>query len=91
MAMIRSTLKAGDVLTFEQIAEIDALKDRPIFYDEDCPELTDEQLAEFRPVNGMTMEERYREMRAAGIVDPELKAERVDVHPAVHQGHRKGA
>jgi hypothetical protein len=91
MAIVRSTRKAGTPLTPEQIAEIDALKDRPIFYDEDCPELTDEQLAEFRPVNGMTMEERYLEMQAAGIVDPELKAEKADRSPADHQGRRKGA
>ncbi|MHC6203610.1 hypothetical protein ACYULU_10495 [Breznakiellaceae bacterium SP9] len=72
MAIVRSTYKVGDGLTPEGKARIRALKGRPIFYDEDCPELTDEQLAEFRPVNGMTMEERYQSMRAAGIVDPEL-------------------
>jgi hypothetical protein len=36
---------------------------------DDCPELTDEQLAEFQPVNGMTWEERTRLMREAGSVD----------------------
>jgi hypothetical protein len=41
---------------------------RPIAYDKDCPELTDEQLAEFRSVNGMTMEERARAIRAAEAV-----------------------
>ena len=95
MAIVRSTLKAGDVLTPEQRAEIRALNDRPIFYDEDCPELTDEQLAEFMPVNG-TWEERAQRMKAAGKVDPELKAETADIGPAAigsaaHQDHRKGA
>jgi nucleoside phosphorylase len=86
MAMVRSTLKAGDVLTPEQIARIDAAAKRKPIYDPECPPLTDEQLAEFRPVNGMTMEERYQEMRVAGIVDPELKADTAD-----HQSCRKGA
>ena len=33
-------------LTEEEKAEIAALKDRPIVYDEDCPPMTDEQLDE---------------------------------------------
>ena len=38
-------------LTPEQIAELDALKDRPIVFDEDCPEMTDEQLRQFKRVD----------------------------------------
>jgi hypothetical protein len=60
---------AGSELTPEQLAEIKAAVLRPIRYTEDCPELTDEQLAEFQPINGMTWEERARLMREAGIVD----------------------
>ncbi|GHU24290.1 hypothetical protein FACS1894172_10420 [Spirochaetia bacterium] len=94
MAMIRGNLEAGTELTPDEIevlrARIRALKDRPIFYDEDCPELTDEQLAEFRPVNGMTMEERYQEMREAGIVDPELRPEE-DADPSKPAGRRLSA
>lgn len=45
------TLKKGQELTPEEIAEINALKNRPIVYDRDCPKLTGEQLAEFKPVN----------------------------------------
>ena len=33
-------------LTEEEKAEIAALKDRPIVYDEDCPPMTEEQLDE---------------------------------------------
>ena len=40
--------KAGTPLTEEQKAEIAALKDRPITYDEDCPPMTEQQLAELR-------------------------------------------
>jgi hypothetical protein len=42
---------------------------RPYVYDPDCPLLTEEQLAEFRPVNGMTWKERDSLMRERGIVD----------------------
>jgi hypothetical protein len=45
----------------------------PIHYDEDCPELTDEQLAEFQPVNFSSMEERARAMREAGIIPPAVE------------------
>jgi hypothetical protein len=62
---------AGNGLTPEQLAEIREAEKRPIVFDEDCPELTDEQLAEFKPVNFETWEERARRMKAAGITDPE--------------------
>jgi hypothetical protein len=35
----------------------------PPVYDDDCPKLTPEQLAQFRPVNYRTMEERAKAMR----------------------------
>jgi hypothetical protein len=43
----------------------------PQVYDEDCPELTDEQLAEFHPANFATWEERAEAMRKAGIAPEE--------------------
>lgn len=48
---VRYTLKRGQPLTPAQIAELDALQDRPIVFDEDCPETTEEQLRQFRRVN----------------------------------------
>jgi hypothetical protein len=68
MALVRHTHTAGSGLTAEQIAQINEAAKHPIVYDEDCPELTDEQLTEFRPVNGMTMEEREQAMRAAETI-----------------------
>ncbi len=41
----------GTALTPEQVKRLDALKDRPIVFDEDCPEMTEEQLRRFKPVN----------------------------------------
>jgi len=51
MAIVRFTLEPGTPLRPEQIARLDALKDRPIAYDEDCPPSTPEQLRKFRPAN----------------------------------------
>ncbi|GHU61346.1 hypothetical protein FACS189445_3250 [Spirochaetia bacterium] len=39
---------------------------RPQVYDDDCPKLTSQQLAEFHPVHFESMEERARAMREAG-------------------------
>ena len=36
--------------TPEQIAEIREAAKRPIVFDEDCPEMTDEQLRQFKPL-----------------------------------------
>ena len=36
--------------TPEQISMIEAAKKMPIVFDEDCPEMTDEQLAQFKRV-----------------------------------------
>lgn len=41
----------GQKPTPEQIEEIRALKDRPIVYDDEFPELTDEELKQFKRVN----------------------------------------
>ena len=53
-------------------AEIAAAAERPYTQDPDCPLLTGRELAEFRPVNFATMEERNRAMREAlGVREPE--------------------
>ncbi|MBQ3434910.1 MAG: hypothetical protein II968_07525 [Selenomonadaceae bacterium] len=49
--IVRRIIYKGQKPTPEQIEEIKALKDRPIVFDEDCPELTDEELKQFRRVN----------------------------------------
>ena len=45
--IIRKRVWVGTKPTPEQIREIRAAARRPIVFDEDCPELTDEELAEF--------------------------------------------
>ena len=51
--IVTYTLKRGTPLTPEQIAEIEARapRDEDIVYDEDCPEMTEEQLRQFKRVN----------------------------------------
>ncbi|MBR4544547.1 MAG: hypothetical protein IKO14_00995 [Oscillibacter sp.] len=49
--IVRYTLKRGTPLTPEQIAEIEEAAKYPIVFDEDCPEMTEEQLRQFKRVN----------------------------------------
>lgn len=49
--IVRKVLIPGTPLTPEQIERLDALKSHPIVYDEDCPEMTDEQLKQFHRVH----------------------------------------
>ena len=51
MAMVTYILRRGQPLTEEELEELRNLKNRPIVFDEDCPELTDEQLKQFKRVN----------------------------------------
>jgi len=51
MAMKSYSPKAGRELTAEEEQMLKDLEQRPVTYDEDCPELTDEQLAEFHAVH----------------------------------------
>ena len=46
--IVEYTLKRGTPLTREQLEELEALKDRPIVFDEDSPELTPETIERFR-------------------------------------------
>jgi len=76
------TLEDGKELTPEEpamAARFEAASKRPYVYDPDCPLLTPEQLAEFRPVNFAIMEERAKAMRKAGIFDPEEIGKEADL------------
>ncbi len=46
--IVTYTLDKNKPLTPEEIAELDALKDRPIVYDEDSPNLTPEMYQAFK-------------------------------------------
>ena len=81
MAVIRETLTVGQRPTNEQIREVRLAATMPICYDDDCPELTDRELSEFRRVADTTADERKRiavegarRERVEVTVDPEVKA-----------------
>lgn len=78
MAIVRHIHRAGTEFTAEEREaarlRIEAAAKRPYIYDPDCPLLTEEQLAGFRPVNFASMEERARVMEAAGIVAQDREA-----------------
>ena len=50
----------GQKPTPEQVERLRALKNRPIVFDEECPELTDEELKQFKPFYPL----RHREKAA---------------------------
>ncbi len=69
MAMVQYELKPGTKLTKEQIAELEAAAKMPITYDEDSPEFTDEQYAEFAIIARQQRADRRR-----GVVSLRLGA-----------------
>lgn len=54
-------LSNPEPLTEEQIQMLEALKDSPIEFDEDCPELTEEELRQFSRVSKERQEERRKQ------------------------------
>jgi len=63
MAIVTYKRPAGTGLTPEEQAMLEEAEKLPIKYDEDCPKLTEKELAEFKPVNFATMEERAQAMK----------------------------
>lgn len=47
--------------TEEQIKMLEALKDRPVEFDEDCPELTEEELRQFARISSEKQAERRKQ------------------------------
>jgi len=62
MAIETYNRPAGTGLTPYELAMLEEAEKHPIEYDEDCPKLTPEELAEFKPVHFATMEERAQAM-----------------------------
>ena len=77
MAIIRSTVKVGQKPTEKELkrikAEIAEAKKHPIVYTDNCPKLTEEQIAEFRPANYAIWEERAQAMREKSIINQEIE------------------
>ena len=61
MGIRKYKLSEGTELTEKQKKMIKEASKRPVVFDEDSPELTDEQLAEFHRVHSANQEERRRQ------------------------------
>lgn len=60
-AVISKEIDFSKGLTEEQRAMLREMEASPIVYDEDCPELTEEQLAKFKRVAGTDRDKRRQE------------------------------
>ena len=61
MGIKKFVLNEKMTVTEEQRKKIKEAAKRPVVFDEDCPELTDEQLSEFRRVHQANRSERRRQ------------------------------
>lgn len=59
--VIRKNIDVSKPLSEKQIEMLNALKDRPIEFDEDCPELTEEELKQFKRISEANREERRKQ------------------------------
>lgn len=82
MATITMTLNPGDQPTKEQLEEIQAASKRPVKFTEDAPELSDEELSEFRPVNP----KHYRPVKE--LISLRLDAVLVDAFKSTGKGYQ---
>ena len=73
MATVYKIVRPGDQLTEEQKQEVREAAKRPIVFDEDCPELTEEQLAEMAAIAKKQRAERKKPVISLRI-DPDTLA-----------------
>lgn len=59
--VVRKDIDINKPLTEEEIKMLENAEKMPIVYDEDSPELTDEQFKQFRRVSEMRKEERRKQ------------------------------
>ena len=62
--MVRKTIDVGRKLTEKEKKQLDELanmKDQDIVFDEDCPELTEEELSHFKRVSEFNKENRRKQ------------------------------
>lgn len=59
--IIREPLNPDEPLTQEELEMLKRAEEMPITFDEDCPELTAEELAQFRRVSDIRREERKKQ------------------------------
>ena len=70
---VRVKRKRNTPLTPEQIKELEEMEASPIVYDEDCPPLSDEELAQMRRVSDIRKEERKKKTVSIRLTAKTLK------------------
>lgn len=82
MTIIRKMIYEGQQPTAEQIKEIEEAAKRPITFDEDCPELTEEQIKQFA-----MLARKQRAERRKQIVSLRLSPTTLDKAKALGKGY----
>ena len=82
MATITMTLNPGDQPTKEQVEEIKTASRKPVKFTDDAPELSDEELSEFTPVNP----KHYRPVKE--LISLRLDAVLVDAFKSTGKGYQ---
>ena len=59
---VRKEIDVSAPLTEEQIAELEALKDRPVVPDEENPEMTDEEFAKMVSIRQFKLEQQKKQI-----------------------------
>ncbi len=59
--VIRKNIDVSKPPSKKQVEMLNALKDRPVEFDEDCPELTEEELKQFKRISEANREERRKQ------------------------------
>ena len=70
---INKTINVKQKPTVKQIKELETIKKVPIIYDEDSPELSKEELKEFKRVSEIKKDERKKEIISLRLSKKALK------------------
>ena len=82
MGITKSTVKAGQKPTKEQLKQIRKISKKPIHYTEDCPESTSEALAEFA-----AMARARRKRKTKPVVALRMESEALEKYKSLGDGY----
>lgn len=74
--MIQKDIDLNEDLTQEQLEMLEALKTRPVVFDDDLPELTEEQIKKFKKVSAVRKEDRRKQSVTLRLTPRTLKKAR---------------
>ena len=74
--IVRKTIDTSEGLSMEQIKMLTKMENSPIEFDEDCPELTDEELKQFRRVSAENRVDRNKQTVTLRLSPQALKKAR---------------